>query len=77
MIYGFLEFILNRLFFSVLVLVCSVYVLNFIEKWMLNYEEMKVLNWEVIDYFKEYVNSGFLEYWKFVIVGGDYGVVEW
>lgn len=77
MICEFLEYILNRLFLSVLVLVCSVYVLNFIEKWMLDYEEMKVFNWEVIEYFKEYVNLGFLEYCKFVIVGGDYGVVEW
>lgn len=68
---------MNRLFSSVSVLACSVYVLNFIEKRTLDYEEMKVFNREVIEYFKEYVNSGFLEYRKFVIVGGDYGVVEW
>lgn len=38
---------------------------------------MKALNREVIDYFKEHVNPGFLEYRKSVTAGGDYGAVEW
>ena len=38
---------------------------------------MKQLNREVIDYFKEHVNPGFLEYRKSVTAGGDYGAVEW
>lgn len=38
---------------------------------------MKALNREVIEYFKEHVNPGFLEYRKSVTAGGDYGAVEW
>jgi len=48
-----------------------------IEKRTLDHEEMKQLNREVIDYFKEHVNPGFLEYRKSVTAGGDYGAVEW
>ncbi|MGK3717344.1 FKBP-type peptidyl-prolyl cis-trans isomerase N-terminal domain-containing protein, partial [Escherichia coli] len=33
----------------------------------------KALNREVIEYFKEHVNPGFLEYRKSVTAGGDYG----
>ncbi|STH70065.1 putrescine--2-oxoglutarate aminotransferase [Escherichia coli] len=38
---------------------------------------MKALNRELIEYFKEHVNPGFLEYRKSVTAGGDYGAVEW
>ncbi len=38
---------------------------------------MKALNREVIEYFKEHVNPGFLEYRKSVTAGGDHGAVEW
>ncbi len=37
---------------------------------------MKALNREVIEYFKEHVNPGFLEYRKSVTAGGDYGAAE-
>ncbi|MDO1920468.1 putrescine aminotransferase, partial [Escherichia coli] len=35
------------------------------------------LNREEIEYFKEHVNPGFLEYRKSVTAGGDYGAEEW
>ncbi|EHC61796.1 Putrescine aminotransferase [Salmonella enterica subsp. enterica serovar Minnesota str. A4-603] len=37
---------------------------------------MKALNREVIDYFKEHVNPGFLEYRKSVTAGGPAGITE-
>ncbi|ETJ39787.1 YgjG protein, partial [human gut metagenome] len=42
----------------------SAHALNLIEKRTLDHEEMKALNREVIEYFKEHVNPGFLEYRK-------------
>ena len=71
------EHILNRLPSSASALACSAHALNLIEKRTLDHEEMKALNREVIDYFKEHVNPGFLEYRKSVTAGGDYGAVEW
>ncbi len=71
------ELILNRLPSSASALACSAHALNLIEKRTLDHEEMKELNREVIDYFKEHVNPGFLEYRKSVTAGGDYGAVEW
>ncbi|KJT50595.1 putrescine--2-oxoglutarate aminotransferase [Salmonella enterica subsp. enterica serovar Heidelberg str. 579083-19] len=68
---------MNRLPSSASALACSAHALNLIEKRTLNHEEMKALNREVIDYFKEHVNPGFLEYRKSVTAGGDYGAVEW
>ncbi|VFS02974.1 putrescine--2-oxoglutarate aminotransferase [Citrobacter koseri] len=73
----FREHILNRLPSSASALACSAHALNLIEKRTLDHEEMKALNREVIDYFKEHVNPGFLEYRKSVTAGGDYGAVEW
>lgn len=72
-----LEHILNRLPSSASALACSAHALNLIEKRTLDHEEMKALNREVIEYFKEHVNPGFLEYRKSVTAGGDYGAVEW
>ena len=71
------EHILNRLPSSASALACSAHALNLIEKRTLDHEEMKALNREVIEYFKEHVNPGFLEYRKSVTAGGDYGAVEW
>jgi putrescine aminotransferase len=71
------EHILNRLPSSASALACSAHALNLIEKRTLDHEEMKSLNREVIEYFKEHVNPGFLEYRKSVTAGGDYGAVEW
>jgi len=71
------EHILNRLPSSASALACTAHALNLIEKRTLDHEEMKQLNREVIDYFKEHVNPGFLEYRKSVTAGGDYGAVEW
>ncbi|SFR13997.1 diamine aminotransferase apoenzyme [Enterobacter sp. kpr-6] len=71
------EHILNRLPSSASALACSAHALNLIEKTTLDHEEMKQLNREVIEYFKEHVNPGFLEYRKSVTAGGDYGAVEW
>ncbi|WP_248638462.1 putrescine aminotransferase [Citrobacter koseri] len=68
---------MNRLPSSASALACSAHALNLIEKRTLDHEEMKALNREVIDYFKEHVNPGFLEYRKSVTAGGDYGAVEW
>jgi putrescine aminotransferase len=68
---------LNRLPSSASALACTAHALNLIEKRTLDHEEMKQLNREVIDYFKEHVNPGFLEYRKSVTAGGDYGAVEW
>ncbi|EHU5645235.1 putrescine aminotransferase [Salmonella enterica] len=68
---------MNRLPSSASALACSAHALNLIEKRTLNHEEMKALNREVIDYFKEHVNPGCLEYRKSVTAGGDYGAVEW
>ncbi|EHC99346.1 Putrescine aminotransferase [Salmonella enterica subsp. enterica serovar Urbana str. R8-2977] len=73
MIHGPLELILNRLPSSASALACSAHALNLIEKRTLNHEEMKALNREVIDYFKEHVNPGFLEYRKSVTAGGNTG----
>lgn len=71
------EHILNRLPSSASATACSAHALNLIEKRTLDHEEMKSLNREVIEYFKEHVNPGFLEYRKSVTAGGDYGAVEW
>lgn len=68
---------MNRLPSSASALACTAHALNLIEKRTLDHEEMKQLNREVIDYFKEHVNPGFLEYRKSVTAGGDYGAVEW
>ncbi|MDU5731185.1 MAG: aspartate aminotransferase family protein [Citrobacter freundii] len=68
---------MNRLPSSASALACSAHALNLIEKRTLDHEEMKSLNREVIEYFKEHVNPGFLEYRKSVTAGGDYGAVEW
>ncbi|EON1651639.1 putrescine aminotransferase [Escherichia coli] len=68
---------MNRLPSSASALACSAHALNLIEKRTLDHEEMKALNREVIEYFKEHVNPGFLEYRKSVTAGGDYGAVEW
>ena len=68
---------MNRLPSSASALACTAHALNLIEKRTLDHEEMKQLNREVIDYFKEHVNPGLLEYRKSVTAGGDYGAVEW
>ena len=68
---------MNRLPSSASALACTAHALNIIEKQTLDHDEMKQLNREVIDYFKEHVNPGFLEYRKSVTAGGDYGAVEW
>ena len=65
------EHILNRLPSSASALACSAHALNLIEKRTLDHEEMKSLNREVIEYFKEHVNPGFLEYRKSVTAGGE------
>ncbi|SPW45807.1 putrescine--2-oxoglutarate aminotransferase [Escherichia coli] len=70
------EHILNRLPSSASALACSAHALNLIEKRTLDHEEMKALNREVIEYFKEHVNPGFLEYRKSVTAGGDYGAAR-
>ncbi len=67
---------MNRLPSSASALACSAHALNLIEKRTLNHEEMKALNREVIDYFKEHVNPGFLEY-RNLYRRRDYGAVEW
>ena len=68
---------MNRLPNSASALACTAHALNLIEKRTLSHEEMKSLNREVIDYFQQHVNPGFLEYRKSVTAGGDYGAVEW
>ena len=71
------EHILNRLPSSASALACTAHALNLIEKRTLDHEAMKQLNRSVIDYFKEHVNPGFLDYRKSVTGGGDSGADWW